>query len=81
MPEINVSIGTEGDETMAADVSDERAELIVSESMEGHTSLMHNTRANEQSVFNIARNSSVKKFNEVGPIQAAAAEMIMKRPT
>ena len=62
-----------------ADLSDDRTDLILSESYQNHSSLMHGTRANEQSAHNIARHSSVRKFDQVDPVEAAAVEVIIGR--
>lgn len=75
MPETELSI--EGEEKMAADLSDARAELIYDESAQSHSALQHDTRGNEQSAHNVLRHSGVKKYNEVDPIEAAATEMIL----
>lgn len=60
-----------------ADLSNDRAELIYDESAQSHASLMHDTRGNEQSAHNVLRHSAVRKYDEVDPLEAAAAEMIL----
>lgn len=60
-----------------ADIAADRVELIYDESAQSHSALMHDTRANEQSAHNVLRHSAVRKYDEVDPLEAAAAEMIL----
>lgn len=81
--EVGIPIpGTPGDtnateETMA-DLMDDQTAIILGEGAQSHQSLMHDTRGNEQSAHSVLRHTVVKKFDEVGPIQAAASEVIMR---
>ena len=63
---------------MPADLEDDRANLVLSESLQNHSSLMHGTRANEQSAHNIGRHSSIRKFDKEDAIEAAAVETILR---
>lgn len=60
-----------------ADLSDDAAELLYEDSLRSHASLMHDTRGNEQSAHTVLRHTGVKKYDEVGPIEAAASEVIL----
>ena len=62
---------------MAADLSDDRAELIYDEGAQSHADLMHDTRGNIQSAFNILRHSGVRKYDKLDPIEAASTEAIL----
>jgi hypothetical protein len=61
---------------MAVDVPDDVFGLVMKEDMEAHGNLMTETVANGQHVHNIARHVGVKHYNEVGPIEAAASEVV-----
>ena len=61
-----------------ADLLDDQTAMLLGEGAGSHQSLMHDTRGNEQSAHNVLKHTVVKKFDEVGPIEAAAAEVIMK---
>ena len=60
------------------DIPDERAEITLSEAIGSHSSLMHETRANEQSAHNLARHSAWRNFDQEDPIEAAAVEVILQ---
>ena len=74
-PEIAISLEEEGKKM--ADISNDCCELVLKESIESHSSLMHEERANEQSANNVLRHSSVRKYNEVDPMESAAVEKIL----
>ena len=57
---------------MAADISDDCAENIFNESMQSHSDLMHDTRGNVQSAFNVLRHAGVRKYDKEDAIEAAA---------
>ncbi len=68
-----------GDKTMAAaDLLDDQTAMLLGEGAGSHQSLMHDTRGNEQSAMNVLRHTVVKQFDEVGPVEAAASEVIMR---
>lgn len=46
---------------------------------ESHESLMAESRGNAQVAHNIVRQSAARKFNEVDPLESAAAEVILKK--
>lgn len=62
---------------MASVVDAGASEMVFQASMESHSALMHDTRANEQNAQNIGRNSVNRKYDQVDPIEAAAVEMIL----
>ena len=75
-------ITLEGESVMAelvADLDIDCAENILNESMQSHSDLMHDTRANIQSAHNVLRHSGVRKYNEEDPIETAAVEMILTK--
>jgi hypothetical protein len=67
-------IGTD----VAVDVPDDLFQHTMLEDMEAHANQMTESVANISHVHNVARQVGVKKFNEVGAIESAAAEVIMK---
>jgi len=66
-----------GEEKMAQDISDDCLELLLDEEMGGMDEAMLELLGNYQSSDNILRHSSVRKFNQDDPIEAAAAEKIL----
>jgi len=60
------------------DISDDCCSQLLEEGQLSHQSLMHEARANSQSAHNIVRHSGARKFNQEDPIEAAAAEKILK---
>lgn len=77
MPEIEIPVPIPGEDEMAADISNDAAELLFEQTARNHQALQHDTRANEQSAHNVLNHSTVKKYNEVDPIQSAAVEMVL----
>jgi hypothetical protein len=63
---------------VTTDVPDDIFQLVMEESMQAHDNQLTESVANIAHVHNIARNVGVKKFNEVGAIEAAAAEVVMR---
>jgi len=69
-------------ESATTDVPDDIFQHTMEEDMEAHGNQMTETVANIAHAHNIARHIGVKKFNEVGAIEAAAAEVVMRiKPT
>jgi len=60
-----------------SDLANDRTDMILSESLQNHVGLMHETRANITNSSNIGRHSAIKKLDEIGPIEAASAEVIL----
>ena len=73
--------GTEpsGVKTMASDLADDCLELLLDSQFSGSDSLMHESGANASSSHSIVRFSAARKFNQEDPIEAACAEMILKK--
>lgn len=71
----------EGEKKMAnaGDLSDDSLELLLTEQMSSFDALQHEAAANAQSSHSIVRHSGARKFNQEDPIEAAAAEMILKK--
>ena len=67
------------DAEVTIDVDDDCCELIMEDEARAHSALMHESRANSQSAHNIVRHSGARKFNQEDPIEAASAEMILKK--
>jgi hypothetical protein len=70
-----------GDSTMSEglDLSDDCFQLTLEESAQAHSALMVESRGNAQSAHSVVRHSAARKFNQEDPIEAAAAEMILKK--
>lgn len=66
------------EESIAVDVPDDMFQAVIVEDMQAHANQLTETVANIAHVHSIARNVGVKKFNEVGAIEAAAAEVVMR---
>lgn len=64
---------------MAADISDDCLELLLDEEMGALDEAMVELIGNYQSSDSILRHSSVRKFNQEDPIEAAAAEAILTK--
>jgi len=63
---------------MSADINDEVAGLVFTELTGSHSALMADSKANTVSINHIGRATGIKKFDEVGPIEAAAVEKVLK---
>lgn len=61
------------------DISTDVAEMQLEEATGAHTALMTESRGNAMSAHSIVRHSAARKFNQEDPIEAAAAEMILKK--
>jgi hypothetical protein len=66
----------------SVDVPDDIFGHVLEEDMQAHGNIMSETMANAQHGNNLARLIGVKKYNEVGAIESAAAEVVMRiRPS
>ena len=63
---------------MASTVSDEVGTQLLEESVSMQTALMADTKANIQHVSSIARAAGVKKFDQIGPLESAAASVVLR---
>jgi hypothetical protein len=68
----------QGDANMPSDLGDDCLELVLEDATVGHTAFMEDLAANEEIQGTVIDFASGRKFNEVGPIEAAAAEVIMR---
>jgi hypothetical protein len=66
------------EENVAVDVPDDIFQNTMTEDMNAHANQLTETVANIAHTNNIARQVGVKKFNEVGAIESAAAEVVMR---
>lgn len=82
-PETVLSLQDEESEQMStgADLADDRTDMILSESLQNHVGLMHEARANISNSSNVGRHASIRKFDEIGPMEAAATEVILRLGT
>jgi len=62
---------------MPADIPEDRAELIFSSLGETNESLTHELAADEANDLALLRRVASRKFHEVNPIEAAAAETVL----
>jgi hypothetical protein len=61
------------------DIDQDCAELILEGMMEGHEALLAETVANAETAHSIVRFSGARKFNREDPLEAASAEVILKK--
>jgi len=64
--------------TDAGDLGNDCLNLLLEDAATGHTAFMEDQAANEETLGNVVDFASGRKFDEVGPIEAAAAEVIMR---
>lgn len=62
------------------DIDQDCAEIVLESIVETHEGLMADVTANSEMAGNIVRLSGARKFNREDPIEAAAAELILKKP-
>ncbi len=60
------------------DLSADCLEQLLEDACTGHTAFMEDRAQNEETQGSVVDFASGRKFNEVGPIEAAAAEVIMR---
>lgn len=63
------------------DVTNDICVSVLEEGAQSHQALMGESRANALNAHSVVRHSAARKFNQEDPIEAAAAEMILTRPT
>lgn len=61
------------------DIDQDCAELLAEDILTGHKAVLEDISANEEMAAGVARLSCSKKFDEVGPLEAAAAEVVLKK--
>jgi hypothetical protein len=63
------------------DIDQDCAEVLAEELIRDFHSLGHEVGANNESSRNVVAHAGAQKFHEVGPIEAAATELILKKAT
>ena len=61
------------------DIDQDCAEILAEDTLTGHKALMEDIAANEETASAVARLAAGRKFAEVDPLEAAAAEVVMKK--
>ncbi len=61
------------------DLSNDCLELLLEEQMAGMDHMMMEGNANIEGAASIVRFSAARKFNELDPLEGAAADMILQR--
>ena len=61
------------------DIDQDCAELILEGIMKGHDELLTETIGNAETAHSIVRFSGARKFNREDPMEAASAELILKK--
>lgn len=85
---VEIPIPGEGVDEMAegiidvpGDIDQDCAELILESVMAGHEADLAEITANAETAYSIVRFSGARKFNREDPMEAAAAEVILKKKT
>ena len=65
--------------TTTGNISDDCVEMVLEEYVQAHGHVVIETTANGESAHSLVRHSAGRKFNQEDPIEAAAAERILKR--
>jgi hypothetical protein len=60
------------------DLGSDCLNLLLEDAGTGHTAFLEDQAATEETLGNVVDFASGRKFDEVGPIEAAAAEVIMR---
>lgn len=68
-----------GTTEVAGDIDQDCAELLAEDILVGHKALMEDIAANEETGAAVVRIAAGRKFDEVDPLEAAAAEYVMKK--
>lgn len=83
--EIPVIIGEENEmsngtaDAVQGDIDQDCAELLAEDTLTGHKQMLEDISANIEVASQHARNEASRKYAEVDPIQAAAAERVLKK--
>lgn len=64
---------------VAGDIDQDCAELLAEDSLVGHKAMMEDIDANAENVSQVVRGAAGRKFAEIGPLEAAAAEVLLKK--
>ncbi len=63
----------------AGDIDQDCAELLAEDILTGHKALMEDIAADEETAAEVVRLAAGRKFDEVGPLEAAAADYVMRK--
>ena len=63
----------------SGDIDTDCLQVILEDMAKGHTAFVEDQAATEETMGQIVDFASGRKFDEIGPIEAAAAEVIMKK--
>ncbi len=77
--QVPTDVGHTSDEH-CGDIDQDCTEMLLESLARTHEGLQAETLANEETAGNIVRLSAARKFNREDPIEAAAAEKILKKP-
>lgn len=61
------------------DIDQDCAELLLEDMMGGHEAMLTETTANIETAHSVVRLSGARKFNREDPMEAASAEVILKK--
>ena len=75
----DVDVDTTGDIDTIGDIDQDCAELILESMVGTHEALMADVSANDELAGDIVRLSAARKFNREDQLEAAAAEVILKK--
>ena len=67
------------DQDVVGDIDQDCAETLAEDILIGHKALMEDIAANEETAAEVVRLAAGRKFDEVGPLEAAAAEYVLKK--
>lgn len=64
---------------VAGDIDQDCCEVLLESVMKTHEAIITETEVNAENAHNIVRLSGARKFNREDPIEAAAAEVILRK--
>lgn len=68
------------DSTDVGDIDQDCAEILLESAADTHEGLMAEITANAETAHAVVRQSAARKFNREDPLEAAAAEKILRKP-
>lgn len=71
-------MGTEVNEDTCCDISMDAATQLIEEGVAAHQAIMLEAKGDWASAASLTRHAGARKFNQEDPIEAAAAEKILK---
>jgi hypothetical protein len=72
------SMSTDGSVPPEGDIANEEMDDVLASAFDMHDELMAEIAANAESAHSVVRHSGARKFNREDPLEAAAAEKILK---